>query len=70
MRFLEPNLTWTRVLVFAEKGFRQHQFPSGAGHEIREMRIGTEANAENSATGESQAGHHCQQYASAKVTEK
>lgn len=50
-----------------EKGFGEHQLSASAGHEVGQVRPRPQADHQDSAAGEGQAHHHCQQHPSSQV---
>lgn len=54
--------------MFTEKDFGLHQRPFGACYEVRQILPGLQANAQDSASWQSQVDHHRQQHTTPKVS--
>lgn len=55
------------MLESLEKGLGEHQLPVGSGYEEWKIRVGLQANLENTTIGKSQAHHNCKQHSTIEV---
>ena len=54
----------------AEEDRGVHQLPPGAGHEVRQVRAGIQADPQDPEAGQGQARHHWQQHPATQVRTK